>query len=170
MANMIILVMKDQVNRQHIDDVRADFVLGHAFTRELPGYAIGATIMMRDIRIRAATGVQLSLAENNEMKMASDPRQRRKNLEILNEAGVTLSENDLLALAQETFRDEKLYWNSIEDVLIFTAGIASQRENITYCRSSPISPIQQFHLIASAKFALSTDPFNHRPYGRCPFR
>jgi ribosomal protein L35AE/L33A len=67
MASMIVQVMKGQVNQQNISDVRAQFVLSRAFTRKLPGFSIGTTIMMREVGVRLPKGRKPSIAERNEM-------------------------------------------------------------------------------------------------------
>jgi hypothetical protein len=127
MVTMTVLVMKDQVNHENVDHARSLFVLSHAFSRELPGFAIGTTIMMRDVGIRVDRGTKPSLTERNQMRQHSDTDQRVRILEVLNRAGILFSDQDLLVLAQPTFDDRDLYWKSIEDFLVFTANVASIR-------------------------------------------
>jgi hypothetical protein len=128
MASMTVLVMKDQVNQENIPHVRSLFVLSHAFIREVPGFEIGTVIMMRDIGVR---GRNLSLDEQNKMRQAADVTQRQKIIEVLDGAELEFSEENLLVLAQPNFDPPDLYWRSVQDLLVFTADIASTRANIS---------------------------------------
>jgi hypothetical protein len=44
MVSMTVLVMKDMVNHENIENVRSMFVLSHPFSRHLRGFSIGTTI------------------------------------------------------------------------------------------------------------------------------
>jgi hypothetical protein len=131
MASMTVLVMKEQVNQENIESVRSLFVLSHAFSRQLPGFSIGTTIMMRDVGIRYPPGQQLTLNQKNCLRQKTDGEQRAKILKILNDNRVTFSETEFLVLAQPEFEEEYLYWKSIEDFLRFTANVAENRSRVS---------------------------------------
>jgi hypothetical protein len=131
MVSMNVLVMKDLVNHENIENVRGLFVLSHAFSRELPGFAIGTTVMMREVGIRLPRGKKLTPDERNDLRQKSDKEQQEKILEVLNRAKVQFSEDDFIVLAQPTFDDPDLYWKSINDFLVFTASIAAKRKPIS---------------------------------------
>jgi hypothetical protein len=131
LASMTVLVMKDFVNHESIDNVRSFFVLSHAFSRHLPGFEIGRTIMMREIGIRYPRGKKLTLDEKDQLRQELDSKEREKILEVLNHMRCTFSERDLLVLAQPTFGDQELYWKSINDFLFFAAAIAGRRKPIS---------------------------------------
>jgi hypothetical protein len=131
MASMTILVMKEQVNLENIENVRSLFVLSHAFSRQLPGFSIGTTIMMRDIGIRRERGQELTLDEKNHLRQKCDEEQRTKIMKILNDNLIAFSETDFLVLAQPQFDDSDLYWKSIEDFLNFMLLIAVKRGHIS---------------------------------------
>jgi hypothetical protein len=132
MASLTVLVMKDQVNFDNIDSVRSLFVLSHAFSCKLPGFAIGTTIMMREIGVRILGGQKLSSDEENQLRQEEDVKQSEKILAVLNEGCETFSKETLLVLAQPRLLDQQdLYWKSMEDFLRFTAAIASRRSAIS---------------------------------------
>jgi hypothetical protein len=95
-VSMITLVMKEQVNYENIEHVRSLFVLSHAFTRQLPGFSIGTTIMMQEVGVSDPKGQRLSLDEKNALRQQSDHRQRQLILDVLNRARLNFSERDLL--------------------------------------------------------------------------
>jgi flagellar biosynthesis GTPase FlhF len=131
-ASMTVLVMKDQVNFDNIESVRSLFVLSHAFSCTLPGFAIGTTIMMREIGVRVPRGQRLSFYEENRLRQEADVRQSEQILAALNQAHVTCSRETLLVLAQPRLSDQQdLYWKSMEDFLRFAATIASRRSAIS---------------------------------------
>jgi hypothetical protein len=127
LASMAVLVMSQQVNRENINDVRSLFVMSHAFTRAVPGFEVGTTVMMRDIGVRIPKGESPSLADKNRLRQDADVRERSKILEVLNQAHVKFSERDFLVLGQPAFDDSELYWKSIEDFLTFCVTIQSRR-------------------------------------------
>jgi hypothetical protein len=106
-------------------------VLSHAFSRQLPGFSIGTTIMMRDVGVRYQRGQKLTLAAKNQLRQDRDVKFRTPIIEALNRRNLKFSERDFLVLAQPSIDEPELYWKSIEDFLIFTASVASARANIT---------------------------------------
>jgi hypothetical protein len=130
-VTMTVLVMKDLVNHENIDSVRSLFVLSHAFSRHLPGFSIGTTIMMREIGIRRENGESLSVERKNARRREADQGQRELVLKFLNQAELNFSEQDLLVLAQPSFDDPELYWKSMEDFFHFTAAIADGKSRIS---------------------------------------
>jgi hypothetical protein len=131
MVSMTVLVMKDLVNHDNIDDVRSLFDLSHAFSRNLPGFEIGTTIMMREVGIRYPGGKELTSEEKNQIRQESDCKQRGRILEVLNRARVRFSDHDLLVLAQPMFDEPDLYWKSMNDFLFFAASVAGRRKSIS---------------------------------------
>jgi hypothetical protein len=131
MSSLTVLVMKDQVNHSNIDNARSLFVLSQAFNRQIEGFTIGTTIMMREVGIRQQRGEKLTLDERNERRKITDLNQRTRILEILNREMINFVEQDFLVLAQPNTNDCELYWKSFEDFLIFTAAIASRKANFT---------------------------------------
>jgi GTPase SAR1 family protein len=129
-VSMTVLVMKETINHQNIPNVRSLFVLSHAFSRSLPGFRIGTTIMIRDVGVRLPRGQVLSLDEQNVLRQSADVELRRKILTVLNQACVRFSEHEMLVLAQPAFDEPPLYWKSIEDFCTFCATIASERRSI----------------------------------------
>jgi hypothetical protein len=123
--------MSEPVNHQNIDHVRALLLLSHAFSRDLPGFANGTTIMMREIGVPTERGRKQSLEELNQKRKNSDGEHRTKIIRLLEEANVHCTTETLLVLAQpQLYRQTDLYWKSIEDYLKFAAAIASLRDNI----------------------------------------
>jgi septin family protein len=131
MASMTVLVMKEQVNFENVENMHSLLILSHAFSRQLPGFSIGTTIMMRDVGIRSPRGQQLTFDQKNCLRQQSDVEQRHKILDILNAQRVSFSDRDLLVLAQPDFEETDLYWKSIEDFLYFVAAIAVDRAQIS---------------------------------------
>jgi flagellar biosynthesis GTPase FlhF len=131
MVSMTVLVMKEQVNHENIENVRSLFVLSHAFSRQLPGFSIGTTIMMREVGVRYPKGKKLDLDDKNALRQESDVKQRTNILKILNDNHVTFSEADFLVLGQPGIDENDLYWKSIEDFLHFTVSIAVKRGNVS---------------------------------------
>jgi hypothetical protein len=132
LASITLLVMGEPVNHQNIDHVRALLLLSHAFSRDLPGFANGTTIMMREIGVPSEKGRKQSIEELDEKRKHSDDEQRVKIIHLLDEANVHCTPETLLVLAQpQLYRQTELYWKSIQDFLKFAAIIASLRENIT---------------------------------------
>jgi hypothetical protein len=131
MVSMTILVMKEQVNHDNIDSVRSLFVLSHAFSRDLPGFAVGTTIMMREVGVRYPRGKKLTLNEKNTLRQKADIDERTKILGTLNRHNVAFSEDNFLVLAQPEFDEPDLYWKSIEDLILFMGSIAGKRGTIS---------------------------------------
>jgi hypothetical protein len=131
LASITLLVMKEQVNQQNIDHVRTLLLLSHAFSRALPGFQTGTTIMMREIGVPADRGRKSSLDQLNRKRQLADCDERAKIIDLLKDANFSCTDQTLLVLAQPQFhRQTDLYWKSIEDFLEFAAGIASLRANI----------------------------------------
>jgi hypothetical protein len=128
-ASMIVLVVNDQVNFANGDDARAMLMLSHAFGREIPGFSVGTTIMIRDVGVRIRSKEHQTLEQKNELRRKADRVQREKILRFLNQS--RFSEETLLVLAQPEIETEDLYWKSIEDFLIFSGEIASRRSQIS---------------------------------------
>jgi hypothetical protein len=131
LVSMTVLVMKDLVNHDNVESVRSLFDLSHAFSRHLPGFEIGTTIMMREVGIRYPRGKTLTLDQKDQLRQQSDVKQRGMILDVLNRARVAFSEDDLLVLAQPTFDDPDLYWKSINDFLFFAVHVAEKRKPIS---------------------------------------
>jgi hypothetical protein len=131
MVSMTVLVMKEQVNYENIANVRSLFVLSRAFSRQIPGFAIGTTIVMREVGVRFPRGQELKLPQKNQLRQESDTKNRNTVLGVLNHANIKFSERDLLVLAQPGIDEGELYWKSIEDFLNFAAVVASERANIS---------------------------------------
>jgi hypothetical protein len=131
MVSMTVLVMKEQVNHGNIDNVRSLFILSHAFSRDLPGFLIGTTIMMREVGIRYPRGARLSLQQRDEYRQQSDVKQRTAIMNVLNRERLKFSERDLIVLGQPGFEEEDVYWKSMEDFLRFTAAIMDGRQKIS---------------------------------------
>jgi hypothetical protein len=131
MVSMTVLVMKKKVNQETIQNARALFVLNHTLSRQLPGFSIGTTIMMRDAGIHCPKGQKLTLDERNGMRKEADLEQRMKLLEILNDDQIPFSETDVLVLAQPQLEEPNLYWKSIEDFLHFMTVVAAKRSQIS---------------------------------------
>jgi hypothetical protein len=119
------------VNHENIDNVRSLFVLSHAFSRHLPGFSIGTTIMMRDVGVSCPQGRRFSLDEKNALRQQADRRQRQLILEVLNRARLKFCQRDLLVLGQPDFDEPELYWKSMEDFFHFTAAIAEERGHVS---------------------------------------
>jgi hypothetical protein len=131
MVSMTVLVMKEQVNRENIENVRSLFLLSHAFSSQLPGFSIGTTIMMRDVGIRYPRVQKLTVHQKNCLRQKADEEQRGKIMELLNENHISFSERDFLVLAQPEFDEANLYWESINDFLYFLANIAANRSHVS---------------------------------------
>jgi hypothetical protein len=150
MSSMTLLVAKSQVNLENIDSIRSLFVLSHAFSRDIPGFTIGTAIMMREVGVRLPRGTELTLQEQNQIRQAADEAQRDIILQVLNDAQIKFCTDDFLVLAQPFFDQEELYWNSMNDFLLFAAQIASQRATIT-----GKTLIQMFHEAKSSIMKIS---------------
>jgi hypothetical protein len=131
MSSMTLLVLKDQVNQQNINSIRSLFVLSHAFSRDIPGFTIDTTIMMREVDVPFPRRQNFTPEEKNVIRQKADETERDKILKVLNDAQIKFCTDDFLVLSQPTFDQEELYWLSINDFLLFTRKIASQRATIS---------------------------------------
>jgi hypothetical protein len=148
MTNIIVYVIKDQRKPQHVNDVRTQFMLSRGLTRKLSGFLIGTTIMTREVGVRFPKRHKPSIAEKKEKRIKADDARRERIITIMKNAHVALSEEDLLILALSTVNEEELFWKSLEAFLLFTAGIASRRKNI--------SVAQLLHFFNAAKGPIMT--------------
>jgi hypothetical protein len=129
MANLTVSVMKDMVNDQNIDSVRAMFALSRAFSREIPGFLAGTVIAMRDIGLRCKRSTPL--AEKQQLRLAQDEANSTKIRAVLNEKHVPFSVQELKVICQPVFDEPALYWESTNDLLRFARVIADARIALT---------------------------------------
>jgi hypothetical protein len=129
MSSVTVLVMKDVINHQNAEAARSLFVLGRAFSRDIPGFATGTVIMMRDVGLDIDAGADFS--EKDDLRRAADSENRTNIRNVLNDKRIPFTEHTSLVLAQpERDLDPDLYWKSIEDFLIFVKKIADARSAI----------------------------------------
>jgi hypothetical protein len=131
MSSMTVLVMKDQVNHENIENVRSLFVLSRAFSSQLPGFVVGTSIIMRDVGVKYPKGQKLKLDEKNRLRKEADNKARQMILPVLKDEGLELTEDNMMVLAQPCFHETEMYWKSIEDLLNFAANIAKAKANIS---------------------------------------
>jgi hypothetical protein len=74
MSSLIVLVVHGMINHDNISAVRSVFVLSRAFTPEIPGFVVGAVVMMRDTSLRSENAVA-ALAERDTKRHRRDKQQ-----------------------------------------------------------------------------------------------
>jgi hypothetical protein len=131
MVSMTVLVANNLSDPGSIERLQSSFILSRAFTRDLPGFTTGTTIMIREIGIRCRPGEKLSFDEKNARRKRPGFDQRLRILHNLSQEGIVVNERDLLVLAQPGMEEKDLYQKSIEDFWAFAASIASTRERVT---------------------------------------
>jgi hypothetical protein len=159
MATLTVLVTKEPVNHHNLDNIRSLLILSHAFTREAPGFSVGTTIMMREIGLKRSKGKKLSPQEKDAIRRQTDESQRHTIIAGLNKARIKFAEKDLLVLAQPPFDDAELYWKSIQDLLLFAAGIASSRGRISGATLLSLFNLAKPSIMKVEDFAQPSIPF-----------